>query len=89
VLLKNTSAFGHAYLIVHAFDRDGRVVWKDAVYAQSDRAIGHRGGTVIYEELQPLLIDATGQAAEAVIGKLDEKLGRGVAGLDWDAERLR
>jgi len=89
VLLRNTSAFGHAYLIVHAFDRDGRVVWKDAVYAQSDRAIGHRGGTVIYEELQPLLIDATGQAAAAVIAKLDEKLGAGMAGLDWDAERLR
>jgi|GEM_PF-2449371 len=89
VLLNNAKAFGQANLIVDAFDRDGRVVWKDAVFAQSDRAIGHRRGTVIYEELQPLLIDATGQAAEAVIAKLDEKLHAGGSGLDWDAERRR
>jgi hypothetical protein len=89
VLLKGTSAYGHSYVNVGAFDRDGRTVWKDAVYAQSDRAIGHKGGTVYYEELRPLLLDATDQAAGAVIAKLDQKIASGESGGGFDTERLR
>jgi len=89
VLLKGLSAFGHSYMSVGAFDRDGRTVWKDAVFAQSDRAIGHKGGTVIYEELRPLLLDATDQAAGALLAKLDDKVRSGESGGGLDTERLR
>jgi hypothetical protein len=74
---------------VGAFDRDGKIVWKDAVFAQSDSAIGHKGGTVYYEALRPLLLDATHQAATALVAKLDEKAGSGESGGGLDTERLR
>jgi hypothetical protein len=64
-------------------------VWKDAVFAQSDHAVGHKGGTVYYEELRPLLLDATQQAATALVAKLDEKFRSGESGGGLDAERLR
>lgn len=89
ILLKGTSAYGHSYVSVGAFDRDGRTVWRDAVFAQSDSAIGHKGGTVYYEELRPLLLDATDQAASAIVAKLDTKIRTGESGGGLDTERLR
>jgi hypothetical protein len=89
VLLKGSSAYGHSYVSIGAFDRDGRTVWRDAVFAQSDSAIGHKGGTVYYEELRPLLLDATDQAAGAIVAKLDQKTRSGESGGGFDTERLR
>jgi hypothetical protein len=89
VLVKGSSAYGLSDLSVGAFDRDGNYVWKDAVFAQSDHAVGHKGGTVYYEELRPLLLDATQQAATALVAKLDEKFRSGESGGGLDAERLR
>lgn len=89
ILVKGPSAYGHSYLNIGAFDREGRTVWRDAVFAQSDSAIGHKGGTVYYEELRPLLLDATGQAAGAILAKLDQKVQSGESGSGLDTERLR
>ena len=89
VLVKGAGAYGLTDMSVGAFDRDGKIVWKDAVFAQSDSAIGHKGGTVYYEELRPLLLDATQQAATALVAKLDEKFRSGESGGGLDAERLR
>jgi len=89
VLLKGSSAYGLSDMSVGAFDRDGKIVWKDAVFAQSDHAVGHKRGTVYYEELRPLLLDATQQAANALVAKLDQKARSGESGAGLDSERLR
>lgn len=89
VLLKGSSAYGLSDMSVGAFDRDGKTVWKDAVFAQSDRAIGHKRGDVYYEDLRPLLLDATREAATVLVAKLNQKLSSGESGGGFDTERLR
>lgn len=87
--IKGGQALGQVSFQATAIDRNGTKVWKEAVFTKSDRSISHSGGDVDYAKFHPLLVDATGKAAAAIINKLDEKITGGISGFNWDPERLR
>ena len=74
---------------VNAYDRQGRVVWRDTVFTRSNKTVGVVQGAVSVEGVVPLLVQATDRGASAMVAKLGEKLANGTSGFHMDPERHR
>jgi hypothetical protein len=57
-----------------AIDRDGNVVWKDAVQETSKDSIGSFGESANFAKLQPMFIDSTRSASRKLLDNLNTKL---------------
>jgi hypothetical protein len=83
------SVYADITFSVNAYDQQGQVVWRDTVFTRSDKTVGVEWGAVAVRDVVPLVNQATGRAANAMVAKLDEKLVSGKSGFHMDPERHR